>query len=268
MRKTKIQSRLPVRDRLLMEALTHAAAPGWDRMSEPDPDRLSRTVRAAQTAFYESEASRSLTRFEFLRQQSRYIQKRWWMLQLLLLLALCGLLFRADGSVSARRGFGIAAPLFVVLVMPELWKNQNAGAVEVEGAAYFTLRQIYAARLTLFAAADLLLLSLFCGAAVGLLRIGLLELAVQFFLPFNVTCCICFTVLYSRRFSSEGLAVTFCGIWTGVWFRIVLNDRLFAAATAPVWCALLVLSLAYLAYCIAKGQRNCHLLWEENILWN
>ncbi len=32
---------------------------------------------------------------------------------------------------------GILAPSFVILILPELWKNRSNGAMEVEGATFF-----------------------------------------------------------------------------------------------------------------------------------
>lgn len=61
---------------------------------------------------------------------------------------------------------GTLAPLFVVLVLPELWKNRSSGALEIECTAYYSLRQIYAARMVLFGLVDLALLTLFFSAAL------------------------------------------------------------------------------------------------------
>ncbi len=228
---------------------------------------MEQTVLAARSAYCEAEAARPLTRFEFLMEQSRYIRKRWWILQALLLAALGWMLIRAGSGFYAARSMGIAGSAFTVLILPELWKNRSCGATEVEGAAYYSLRQIYAARLTLFAMADLLLLTAFGGVAVTAGGIPVTDLTVQFLLPFNVTCCICFQTLYSRRMQSEIFSVFLCGCWIAVWVEIVLG-RLYERITFPVWYGLLALSAAYLLFCVARGQRNLHKLLEAEPVWN
>lgn len=55
----------------------------------------------------------------------------------------------------------MAASLFAVLIMPELWKNRNTGAMEIEGTTFYTLRQMYAARIMAFALADGFILGIF-----------------------------------------------------------------------------------------------------------
>lgn len=78
----------------------------------------------------------------------------WWLLQ------------SAGTAYEVQRAMGTLAPLFVVLVLPELWKNRSSGALEIECTAYYSLRQIYAARMVLFGLVDLALLTLFFSAAL------------------------------------------------------------------------------------------------------
>ena len=129
-----------------------------------------------------------------------------------------------EGALHIRRSLGIAAPLFVILILPELWKNRTYDAMEVEGTTFYTLRQVYAARLTLFAGVDLLLLTAFFIGASFFARVTVMELLIQFLLPFNVACCICFQTLYGGRNNSEAFSILLCSVWTGLWTLVVLND--------------------------------------------
>ena len=62
------------------------------------------------------------------------------------------------------RILGILSIVFADLIIPEIWKNQRYSVMEVEGAAFYTLRQICAARILMFAAVDLLMVTVFfCG---------------------------------------------------------------------------------------------------------
>lgn len=225
-------------------------------------DKIQKTVQKSMEAYYMAEVDEALTKAEFLFQQSRYIHKRWWLVQGLLLFGLWLFLQYAKSDYYIQRCIGITAPVFVLLLMPEIWKNRSANAMEIEYAAYYSLRQIYAARMILFALADLVLLSLFFIGAfcIGGYSIG--ELIIQFFIPFNVTCCICFRTLYSYKAYSEAFALLLCIIWTTVWVQLAANEAIYDAISVPAWAAMLFLSFIYLGYCIRRGQRRCYEMWE------
>ena len=124
-------------------------------------ENVLETIAVSKSAFFSAESERKVSYMEFLFLQSKLIQKRWWVLQGLLLIAVCLLFFRMETDYQIRRALGLAGPLFVLLVLPELWKNRNFDAMEVECTTYYTIRSIYAARLTIFACVDILLLSVF-----------------------------------------------------------------------------------------------------------
>ena len=229
---------------------------------------VQEAVRASWRALCICEEKGRLSGAEFLYLQSRYIRKRWWVLQGAVLLGLWLALLWADTGYTVRRSMGVAAPLFAVLIMPELGQSYRVGTAETEGTAYYSLRQICAARLTLFAMADLILLSVFGAAAVCMAGLSVREFAAQFFLPFNVTCGICFQTLYSRRFASELSAVLLCMFWAGAWLLLVTDERVYGAVSGPMWYLLSALSALYLIWGICRSQRQCGRLWEEEILWN
>ncbi len=233
-----------------------------------EEEKIRQTIARSKEAFYECESALPLSHWEFLSLQSRYIKKRWWVLQGGLLTTLLILLYLSESDFSIQRSLGVAAPAFVLLALPELWKNRNSSAMEVEGSTFYTLRQIYAARLTLFAGVDLTLLSLFFLGASYTGRITLWELMIQFLLPCNVTCCICFFCLYSAKHGSEGFSMLLSGIWTAAWELLLLNDSVYLTISSPLWCLLLALSIVFLGFSIWQGQRTWNRIWEVKPLWN
>ena len=240
----------------------------WKPEIPCDEEKILNTIQRAKEAFYESEATRPLSRWEFLIQQSQYIQKRWWVLQGMLLGAMLALLGITDSGISTQRSLGVAAPLFVLLALPELWKNRSSNAIEVEGTTLYTLQEIYAARLALFAEVDLTLLSLFFLGASRAGGLTLWELLIQFLLPCNVSCCICFACLYSPRHVSQSFSLLLCGVWTAGWELLVLNDTFYFAISVPLWQMMLVLSFAALGFSVWAGQRKWKRTWEVKPLWN
>lgn len=237
-------------------------------LEEPcDEARIQETIAASREAFLAGESEWPLSHMEFLYRQSKYIQKRWWLLQGLLLAFVCFLLHSSETDFVVRRVLGLTGPLFVILIYPEVWKNRSFDAMEVEGTTFYSLRSIYAARLTLFAGVDMALLSAFYAAATHFAGISLWEILTQFLLPFNVTCCICFRTLYSRHLGSQVLSLFLCTLWAGVWSMFVLNEAVFYAISVPVWIFLLAASLFFLGYILCRGQREWQNIMEVKPLW-
>ena len=198
--------------------------------------------------------SKKTSYFEFLYEQSRLIKKRWWVLQAGALLYLwMWLSNNANDMKETMRLMGIFATMFVILIVPEIWKNRRYGAIEVEQASYYTLRRICAARVLLFAAVDFLIVMIFLTVAYRTTALTLNNLVVNFLLPVNVSCCICFRVLYSRWERSEYVAVMLCLLWVAVWTMIVVNDAVYQRIASPVWKAMLVLTFVYVVYCVRKS---------------
>ena len=91
--------------------------------------------------------------------------------------------------------------------------------------------------------------------------LSLRDLVVNFLLPVNVSCCICFRVLYSRWEKSEYIAVLSCLVWVGLWMMIIANDVIYQKIVTPVWVAMLILTFVYFIFCVQKS-----LVFDEKIL--
>lgn len=243
----------------------------YSKLQEPVPteeEAIQRTILAAKSAWYREEQENCLSGMDFLIRQACCIRKRCWLLQAAVLLSLWVLLFMNGGTSYTQRIMGILAPVFVILLIPELRKSQNHASMEIEAASYFSIRRIYAARMLLFAASDVLMLSLFFLAASFTLKLTLGAVIVQFFLPMNVTCCICFGCLCSCRPDSDNLAVVISLIWIALWTLIVLDKKVYRLITAPVWGGAVLLSVLLLVCIIRRVWKNCGNYWEVNLSWN
>jgi len=230
-------------------------------------DKVRDTIAVSKATFLSGEAERTVSPAEFLFLQSKLIQKRWWFLQGLLLAFVCLFLCHMETDYLIRRALGLTGPLFVILILPELWKNRNFDAMEVECTTYYTIRSIYAARLTLFAVVDLLLLSAFFAVASVVARISLWEMLIQFVLPFNVTCCICFRTLYAKRIRSEALAMLLCILWAGVWAMLILSNAIYSMISVPIWIASLAASVLGMCYTLCQGTEKWQQTLEVKPLW-
>ena len=137
----------------------------------------------------------------FYLSSSNFIKKRWWALQGGILFLLWILLTDSDGGANTERTLGAMSVMFSVMIVPEIWKNRRFSAVEIEKTAFYSLRQICAARTLLFAAVDLVYDYSFFFSIFSFIRyrFSAYRLIIDFsssVLMFS--CCICFRLLYSK----------------------------------------------------------------------
>jgi len=209
-----------------------------------------------------------LSYFEFVYEQARFIKKRWWILQGIILLFTAYLIFESSDIVYIQRYLSIGGSVFGMLIIPELWKSINANSLEIESASMYSLRQVYSARVLLFAMADLVLLTIFfivTGPGMHLLT-GLI--AINFLIPFNISSCIIFRCLCSRKLNTEYIAVFLSVACSVLWGIILSSNDLYSVISMKIWMGLLFVSFIYLIYCILKSQKMCTEIWEVNRGWN
>ena len=210
----------------------------------PDEDRIRQTVQASMESFLQSESEKILSYHSFLCIQFGLIRKRWWALQMGGLALVWAALMPAQDNPYIYRSLGLAATLFVILVIPELWKNRVNDCIEIEGSTYYTLRQIYSARI--------------------LLQISLTELLIQFIFPMTVTACSCFGIFGSRNQVNESAALGLCILWSALWWCVLMDEKLYRAISVPVWMILLGMALLFLIITICRSIRQCDDIWEVN----
>lgn len=163
------------------------------------------------------------------------------------------------------RILGVAASLFIILIVPELWKNRTCQAMEIEAAAYYSLRQIYAARMLLFGIVDVVFLTTFCVLTTAAMNILFSQLLVQFLFPMVVTAGICFRILCSKYAFSETTAIMMCIMWNAIWLIVILNEKLYAAITFPLWITLIGIAFLFLIVTIYQTLHSCNDYWEVNV---
>ena len=228
----------------------------------PNEQRIEETIKKSIDAFCFTEQERLLTYWGFLWAQFKLIRKRWWFFQFLLLFVLWISLPSLGNGQLTQRAMGIMASLFVILIIPELWKNQTYQAMEIEGTSVYSLRQIYAARMLLFGIVDIVLITLFCGFSSVVWNVTFSQLVVQFVIPMIITSCICFRILCSKYPFGETFAVMMCILWSAVWVLVVLNETIYALLAFPLWIAILGIAIAILMFTIYQTIYRCNNYWE------
>lgn len=229
-----------------------------------DEQRIQETIKKSIDSFCSSEQDRLLNYWDFLWEQFKLIRKRWWIGQFLLLFVLWMALPSLQSNQFAQRTMGIIASLFVILIIPELWKNKTYQSMEIEGASYYSLRQIYAARMLIIGVVDITLITFFCGLSSIVWNITFAQLVVQFILPMVITSYICFCILSSKYSFRETFAITMCIVWSAIWAFIVMNEMIYALIAFPLWFAILGVVLLLLAYTIYRTINCSNDYWEVN----
>lgn len=229
---------------------------------ESNEEKIQETIRKSKEVFFASEQERMLSYHEFLWSQFKLIRKRWWMLQFLLLFLSGALLVSAYEESYVGRAMGVMASVFVILIIPELWKNRSCHCMEIEESSYYSLRQIYSARMVLFGTVDVFLLTVFCGTMTIGMHIEFTRLLVQFLMPMLVTACICFGTLCSKYIMDETIAIILCILWCAVWLAVTLNEKIYQVISLPIWLIFIGFSFGFLCVAVYRTLRNCENYWE------
>ncbi len=229
-----------------------------------DEQKIKAAIKTSMDAFYASEQKQMLSYHDFLWTQLEAVRKKWWILQFLLLLLLWTVLRNAGEDYYVQRSLGVVSALFVIMIIPELWKNQSNQCMEIESASYYSLKQVYAARILLFGVVDIFLLTLFCGAATIGLHLELTQLIIQFLFPLTVTACICFGTLCSKYLFREISAIGLCILWSVIWMFLILDESIYKQITEPIWMMFLVFAVGYLGFAIYRLIKNSNSYWEAS----
>lgn len=230
--------------------------------------KIQETIASSKRAFYEHMEEENMSPLDFLAVQLQLMGKRIWLLQIIIFVLLWLSLYLQTGEHLSYGGFSVWVPLLGMTLIPELWKNLKNRAVEIENTTYFGLKKIYTARILLMGMGELLLVSAFFICAAVTVRASLFEVMINFLLPFNVTCCICFAVLCSMKINSELLAAGLCVLWSLLWYRVVVAEKLYRTIAPSIWLGLVVVSLGFMIYMIGRSVKTAAHYCEGEWLWN
>ena len=171
----------------------------------------------------------------------------------------CGL----DGGANTERTLGTMSVMFSVMIIPEIWKNRSFSAVEIEkNSILFTAPDLCCKDIAVCSGGFTYDYRFFFGVSVYTLQISAYRLIIDFLVPFNVSCCICFRLLYSKWNDMEYIAVFLCIACILIWTLIVSTDSIYQRISMPIWGSLLIISFGYLIFCVHKSQCNCEINWE------
>lgn len=216
---------------------------------------INSLVEASKKLFLQQESRYLLSYRDFILTQFKMIQKRWWLFQFIILCLAWQILASEEEVFYIHRSMGIFASLFVILFLPELWRNITNRCIEIEMTSFYSLNKIYAARLMLFGGVDIFFLTVFSGGVYFILGVSITDLIIQFLLPAAVTACICL-IVFSTRNKSKGLTIGLCSAWTILWWMLATNEVIYSFLAGPIWLAFFLIVCSVLFFTIYKFFKN------------
>lgn len=110
------------------------------------------------------------------------------MLQAALLIVTFFLMNYLDDSEYLMRTLGTSSVLFIVMIIPEFWRNKESDSLQIEASCLYSLRQIYSARVFLIGVADVFMITLFLLVCCVGMRMQFMDIFGAVFVP-NGRCC-------------------------------------------------------------------------------
>lgn len=231
---------------------------------EPSNEAIDSLVSKARRMVVCGKVKDRIGFIEFIILQIKIMKKEWWIAQAAALFIAGKLLLISDDQNYTQRWLSIVASLFVILIIPELWKNIENKSIEIEETSFFDLRRVYAAKLIAFGVIDTIILTLFCIYATQIQSILFSDVLKQFVFPIIITSMICMMVFSAKRYFNQTITMIICIAVNIVWMLIVLNEDIYVRITPVVWTIMFSISILLTIYYIRKAlYKNIKCLEES-----
>jgi len=213
-------------------------------------NEIKKTSLAAQESFYKSESKRILSFAEFLIGQANRIKKIWWLLQVLLLACITYVLHEEESYFSSKGNLSVCATLFIILLVPELWKNKEHKCVEIENSTFYSIRQIYTARLLVIGLVDVLIVTPFVLLLRKATGLGVNEIVIFFLIPMIATSAMVLILLSINKIHSQWITIVLCLVWAIFWWQITNLNTLYLKFMNSAWAIVFAVSIFILVIAI------------------
>lgn len=244
------------KEREMRAVLSTFSVPKFDR------DRAEQTVLLARQAYREGIASERIGLVRFVAAQVRFIGRWVWGAQAVLLLTFLVLFCRYGFGKADLRPvyllFAALSPLIAFTAFPELVKSFAHNMQEIESCTRFSLRKLLGARMLILGLADLCSLTVILAVSSAGAAVSLFRMILYLFVPFNLTCCACLTVLdlIKSRYGGSycGAVCVFC---MAAFSKLSMEGRCYETAAVWGWAVLFLLSAVYFVAEAFRVFRGC-----------
>lgn len=247
-------------DKDIDRVLRRAASEYREGSEKINNDKMSETILLAQKIAASQCITERLSYFDFMLLQMRLIKRQWWALQgIVLFLAWAGLVCMGT-SWYTQRGMSIVATLFVILAIPELWKNRETKSIEIEEASYYNLRHVYGAKMLSFGLVDVVFLSIFGIITINTQDYLITDFLKQFILPIMISTILCLVALSFGRKLSELFTAMLCMAVDAVWIAVAMNDTVYDMISPAIWIVMFLagsIIITILIYNLMREGQRC-----------
>jgi hypothetical protein len=217
-----------------------------------DPEKMQQTIQLARQAYCNRLLSKRIGFGEFIRMQMHFIGHWVWFTQAALVLGFLILLTKYDfGQTNLQQIlllFSAASPMIAFVGFPELLKSYSHGMEEIESCTRFSMRKLMGARMLILGLMDLFCLTVIL--AVSTVHSGgfLLRTILYLFVPFNLTCGGCLTVLSHVKSRQSGYYCgAVCALCIAVFVSLSFIKRYYETTATGAWVVMFILTLVYIA---------------------
>lgn len=221
--------------------------------AEPSQEAIEKTIFRAREIIEKEGKMNCLNFAEFILLQLQIMQKRWWIFQIILLIFAGEWISISGNEGYTHRGLSIIAALFIIAIIPELWKNKENRSFEIEESSLFNLRRVYAAKLIGFGVVDTVLLTSFCIMMMQLQNILFADILKQFVFPIMIAATICLMAFSHKRKFNELVTMLVCMTANILWMIVVVNEAVYYGITPWIWSCLFAVCMCLIIYYIYKA---------------
>ncbi len=222
-----------------------------------DPKKKQQTIRLAQQAYRDRLLSKRIGFWEFIRMQMHFIGRWVWFAQSVLVLGFLILLtvyhFGQTDLQHILLLFSTISPMIAFIGFPELMKSYTHGMEEIESCTRFSMRKLMGARMLILGLVDLFCLTVILAISSAHDSTLIVKFLFYLFVPFNLTCCGCLTVLSHVKSRQGGYYCgVICVLCMTAFGRLSFVEKYYKATATGIWAAMFVLTLVYLVIEIAR----------------
>ena len=222
-----------------------------------DPNQLQKTVFLAEKTYRERLLSKRIGFWKFIAMQVRFIGRWVWLAQAAFLLLFLFLFNRSRvGTVNMQSAFLLLssfAPLVAFVGFPEIVKSYAHNVEGIEACTRFSMRKLMGARMLILGLADLCSLTIILAVSAAGSTALISRMILYLFVPFNLTCCVCLTILDHVKNRYGGYCCgAVCALCSAAVCRLSLVRNCYEAAATGVWTILFCISILYLAIEIVR----------------
>lgn len=237
-----------------------------------DHQKMQQTVRLTRQAYRERLLSRRISFWEFIRMQVHFIGRWVWLAQASLVFGFFILLtmhhFGQTDLQHILLLFSAISPMIAFIGFPELLKSYAHEMDEIESCSRFSMRKLMGARMLILGLSDLFCLTVILAISSLHSSTIILRFLFYLFVPFNLTCCGCLTVLSHVKSRQGGYYCgAICILCMAVFIGLSLVKKYYEAVTTGIWAAMFIMTLIYIVVEVVQAFRsfNCYCSKEETI---